>query len=245
MDRPTNSSSTQKNDYDKIQQIFDKVRDLKQSLTKFFMEYENGQFNWPTLLDQMNLLSSQITMLRALLRDHYQILRCNAIMPMCMSPDIDTNIEQITERRLNMFNHVTVPELLRTKNLPEIEERERVLGSHTINSTWNGRPIILTDPAFSMEFNKYLSSIIDALRQTRILNDKTDNQFDPQHYTSQQDTKVLLDAMSNGNELRIIEKAPISNLPRDSGLNSMMGGSNARNSATANVRIKTTAKSNR
>jgi len=206
MDRPTSTAINKLTDYDKLQQILDKVRDLKQSLANFFTEYEHGQPSWPTILDQMNVLSSQITTLRTSIRHILPILRTNSIIPMCLSPENDPNVEVLTERRLSIFNHDFMPQLLRTKNLPEIEERERLLNtnSNTNNNTFTRS---ISNPneihARVQELNLLLNNISDAFRHTKDATDKSDKQFDLQRFTIQNDTKRLLDAMNYGIGLKV------------------------------------------
>lgn len=205
MDRATSSTTNKLTDYDKLQQILDKVRDLKQSLANFFAEYEHGQPSWPTILDQMNVLSSQITTLRMSVRSILPLLRANSIIPMCLSPETDPNVEQLTERRLSIFNHDFMPQLLRTKNLPEIEERERLL--NTNSSAINSYNRSLTNPneihTRIQESNILLTHISESLKHTRDITDKSDKQFDLQRFTNQNETKRLLDAMNYGTGLKI------------------------------------------
>jgi len=204
MDRPTSTTINKLTEYDKLQQILDKVRDLKQSLANFFFaEYENGQPSWPTILDQMNVLSSQITTLRTAIRNILPILRTNSIIPMCLSPENDPNVEQLTERRLSIFNHDFMPQLLRTKNLPEIEERERLLNTNSSTNPNNNtlsRSIPNPNEVHQrvQELNSLLNFISDQFRHTKEITDKTDKQFDLQRFTNQIETKRLLDAMNYG-----------------------------------------------
>ena len=208
MDRPTSSTTINKlTDYDKLQQILDKVCELKQSLANFFTEYEHGQPSWPTILDQMSVLSSQITTLRLTIRPMLPILRTNAIIPMCLSPDPDPNVEQLTERRLAIFNHDFMPQLLRTKNLPEIEERERLLNTNIINNTNSSYLRTNQNPneiyARVQELNMLLNNINESFRHTKDITEKSDKQFDLQRFTNQNDTKRLLEAMNYGTGLKV------------------------------------------
>ncbi|CAF1376723.1 unnamed protein product [Rotaria magnacalcarata] len=207
MDRPTSIAQNKLNEYDKLQQILDKVRDLKQSLANFFAEYEHGQPSWPTILDEMNVLSSQITTLRTSIRNMLPLLRTNSIIPMCISPENDPHVEQLTERRLSIFNHDFMPQLLRTKNLPEIEERERLLNTNANTNMNNsfGRPITSPNEIYNrvQELNTVLNSIGDIFRHTKEMTDKSEKQFDLQRFTNPSDTKRLLEAMNSGVGLRV------------------------------------------
>jgi hypothetical protein len=248
MDRPTSTTINKLTDYDKLQQILDKVRDLKQSLANFFNEYEHGQPSWPTILDQMNVLSSQITTLRTSVRNILPLLRTNSIIPMCLSPENDSNVEQLTERRLSIFNHDVMPQLLRTKNLPEIEERERLLNtnSNTNNNTFN-RLISNPNEIYTrvQELNLLLNNISDVFRHTKDATDKNDKQFDLQRFTNQNETKRLLEAMNYGIGLKMPDtsSSPITTNDQTN-INQQIPTQPQRPQAP-NLRIKTVSKPNR
>jgi hypothetical protein len=248
MDRPTSTTINKLTEYDKLQQILDKVRDLKQSLAHFFTEYEHGQPSWPTILDQMNVLSSQITTLRTSIRHILPLLRTNSIIPMCLSPENDPNVEQLTERRLSIFNHDFMPQLLRTKNLPEIEERERLLNTNSSNNNNTfSRSISTPNEIHSrvQELNSLLNNISDSFRHTKELTDKSDKQFDLQRFTNQVDTKRLLEAMNYGIGLKAPDtsSSPITTNDQTN-LNQQIPPQPQRPQAPA-VRIKTVPKPNR
>jgi hypothetical protein len=250
MDRPTSTTINKLTDYDKLQQILDKVRDLKQSLANFFAEYEHGQPSWPTILDQMNVLSSQITTLRTSVRHILPILRSNSIIPMCLSPENDPNVEQLTERRLSVFNHDFMPQLLRTKNLPEIEERERLLttnSSTNSNSNTFARPMSTTNEVQLrvQELNSLLNTISEQFRHTKEATDKSDKQFDLQRFSTPVDNKRLLEAMNYGTGLKgpDTSSSPITTNDQ-SNLNQQMPTQPQR-PQLPNVRIKTVSKPNR
>jgi hypothetical protein len=249
MDRPTSTTVNKLNEYDKLQQILDKVRDLKQSLANFFTEYEHGQPSWPTILDQMNVLSSQITTLRVSVRHILPLLRANSIIPMCLSPESDPNVEQLTEKRLAIFNHDFMPQLLRTKNLPEIEERERLLNTNSLNNNSNTFNRSITTPnevhLRVQELNSLLNTISELFRQTKDNTDKNEKQFDLQRFSNQGETKRLLEAMNSGIGLKAPDtsSSPITTNDQTN-LNQQMPTQPPRPPAPT-VRIKTVSKQNR
>lgn len=250
MDRPTTTAVNKPTDYDKLQQILDKVRDLKQSLANFFAEYEHGQPSWPTILDQMNVLSSQITTLRTSTRSILPLLRVNSIIPMCLSPENDQIVEQLTERRLSIFNHDFMPQLLRTKNLPEIEERERLLTTNsTSNTNSNTFNRSLSTPneihVRVQELNLMLNSIYEIFRQTKDITDKSEQKYDLQRFTNHIDNKRLLEAMNYGIGLKPPDtsSSPITT-NEQTNLNPQIPTQPQRQQAPP-VRIKTVSKTNR
>ena len=249
MDRPTSAAINRISEYDRMQQILDKVRELKQMLASFFIEYEHGQPSWPTILDQMNVLSSQITTLRASVRQILPLLRAHSIIPMCLSPENDPIVEQLTERRLSVFNHDFMPQLLRTKNLPEIEERERLLNTSLItNSNVASNRSITTPNEVYMrvqELNSLLNSISELFRHTKEITDKNEKQFDLQRFTNPMDTKRLLEAMNSGTGFKGPDTTSSSITTLDQpNINQQMPTQQQR-TQVPNVRIKTTLKPNR
>lgn len=250
MDRPTSTTVNKPTDYDKIQQILDKVRELKQSLANFFNEYEHGQPSWPTILQQMTVLSSHITNLRQSVRPMLPLLRSNSIIPMSLSPDNDPNVEQLTERRLSIFNHDFMPQLLRTKNLPEIEERERLLNSNSsLTNHVNNHPRTNYAPnevhLRVQELNNLLTSINEVFRQTKDATDRNDKQYDLHRFSTQADNKRLLDAMNSGVGLKAPDasSSPITTNDQ-SNLAQQMPSQPPRPQAPP-VRIRTVTKTNR
>ena len=250
MDRPTSTTTNKLSDYDKLQQILDKVRELKQSLANFLTEYEHGQPSWPTILQQMNVLSSQISTLRQSVRPILPLLRSNSIIPMCLSPDNDPNVEQLTERRLSIFNHDFMPQLLRTKNLPEIEERERLLNSNSsLSSHANNYPRTNYPPtevhARIQELNGLLASIHDVFRQTKDATDRNDKQYDLQRFSTPADNKRLLDAMNSGVGLKAPDASPSTIAANDQANLAQQMPSQPPRPQAPPVRIRTVTKANR
>jgi hypothetical protein len=200
----------------------------------------------------MNVLSSQITTLRTSIRHKFPLLRTNSIVPMCLSPENDLNVEQLTERRLSIFNHDYMPQLLRTKNLPEIEERERLLNTNSLNNNNNNnntfnRSITTPNEIYTriQELNLLLNHISDSFRHTKEITDKNDKQFDLQRFTNQVDTKRLLEAMNYGIGLKPPDtsSSPITT-NEQANLNQQISTQPQRPQAPS-VRIKTVPKPNR
>ncbi|CAF0749921.1 unnamed protein product [Didymodactylos carnosus] len=198
-----------------VKQCTDKVRDLKQSLSNFLIEYEqrgvpNGgdtiDLSWPNLLDQMNVLSSQITTIRNTIKDKLPILRSHGIIPMCLSQDKDPQLEQMTERRITTFTHDFMPTLLRTKNHPDIEEREKQLMN--INNKNAPTTTITTQNDVQrrvQELNSVIHSITNMFMKTKEATEKTEKQYNLQPYNNSEDTKRLMEAMNSGIGLKIAE----------------------------------------
>lgn len=109
-----------------ISRLNDMRTTLASLLRKLDHEYEN--INWPTMLDSYALLSSQMnTFLKVLKNDKTPNLRNLIALPIRLCPDRDEELAKLTEKRVNVFNHEVVPDYLRTKPDPDVEQREQQL----------------------------------------------------------------------------------------------------------------------
>ncbi|NWW24223.1 MED8 polymerase, partial [Aleadryas rufinucha] len=82
----------------------------------------------PSVLDSFALLSGQLNTLNKVLKhEKTPLLRNQVIIPLVLSPDRDEEIMRQTEGRVPVFSHEVVPDHLRTKPDPEVEEQEKQL----------------------------------------------------------------------------------------------------------------------
>lgn len=103
-----------------------KVNDLKNSIGAmiFKLENESENLNWPTFLDNFALLSGQLVSLSKMLgHDKCPSLRNLTVLPILLSPERDEQLLRITEHRVPTFSHDLVPDYLRTKSEPEVEQK--------------------------------------------------------------------------------------------------------------------------
>ncbi|XP_038049612.1 mediator of RNA polymerase II transcription subunit 8-like [Patiria miniata] len=110
-----------------LEALTNRVQDLKASLIAFLekLEREHATLSWPSVLNNFALLSGQINMLNKVLKsDKTPALRNLVLLPLKLSQDRDEELEKMTEGRVPAFNHEVVPNYLRTKAEPEVEERE-------------------------------------------------------------------------------------------------------------------------
>lgn len=55
--------------------------------------------------------------------DKYPLLRTLAIIPLELSPERDEQLLRLTEGRVAVFSHDLAPDYLRTKPVPEVEQK--------------------------------------------------------------------------------------------------------------------------
>ncbi|PNI52650.1 MED8 isoform 1 [Pan troglodytes] len=110
--------------------LLSQVADLKNSLGSFICKLENeyGRLTWPSVLDNFALLSGQLNTLNKVLKhEKTPLFRNQVIIPLVLSPDRDEDLMRQTEGRVPVFSHEVVPDHLRTKPDPEVEEQEKQL----------------------------------------------------------------------------------------------------------------------
>uniref|UniRef100_A0A8D0L4U2 Mediator of RNA polymerase II transcription subunit 8 n=1 Tax=Sphenodon punctatus TaxID=8508 RepID=A0A8D0L4U2_SPHPU len=113
-----------------LEALINQVADLKNSLVSFIYKLENefDRLTWPSVLDSFALLSGQLNTLNKVLKhEKTPLLRNQVIIPLVLSPDRDEEIMRQTEGRVPVFSHEVVPDHLRTKPDPEVEEQEKQL----------------------------------------------------------------------------------------------------------------------
>ncbi|XP_025952586.1 mediator of RNA polymerase II transcription subunit 8 isoform X2 [Dromaius novaehollandiae] len=113
-----------------LEALISQVADLKNSFVSFIYKLENeyDRLTWPSVLDSFALLSGQLNTLNKVLKhEKTPLLRNQVIIPLVLSPDRDEEIMRQTEGRVPVFSHEVVPDHLRTKPDPEVEEQEKQL----------------------------------------------------------------------------------------------------------------------
>ncbi|XP_035271361.1 mediator of RNA polymerase II transcription subunit 8 [Anguilla anguilla] len=115
-----------------IESLISRVAQLKNSLHSFIFKLENeyDRMAWPSVLDNFALLSGQLNTINKLLRNEKTpSFRNQVIIPLLLSPDRDEELAKLTEQRVPVFSHEIVPDHLRTKPDPEVEEQEKQLSA--------------------------------------------------------------------------------------------------------------------
>lgn len=116
-------------------------------------------FPRPSVLDNFALLSGQLNTINKLLKNEKTpSFRSQVIIPLLLSPDRDDDLavrgllskhvvknmillyllcvfvsfQKLTEQRVPVFSHEIVPDYLRTKPDPEVEEQEKQLSAEAV-----------------------------------------------------------------------------------------------------------------
>ncbi|KAL5016587.1 hypothetical protein ScPMuIL_006176 [Solemya velum] len=183
-----------------IEKLIQRVQDMKNSLGSFIMklETEYTSMTWPTVLDNFALLSGQLNTLGRLLKgDGMPTLRNHILLPLALNPDRDPEIEKLTEGRVVAFNHDVVPDYLRTKPEPEVEERSQQLITKAVTVMADNAQKQLT------VLNKITSNILDIINSHKDDWESECNKNSQQQQTSSMnETTSLLQATLFGKGLK-------------------------------------------
>lgn len=115
---------------EKVNELIDKAKNIKISLVYFIqrIETEGDTMNWPQVLDAFTSICGQInTLMRYTRENRAQFIENRVVLPLQLSPDRDEELVKLTEGRVQLVNHEMVPDYLRTKPDPEIEELDKNL----------------------------------------------------------------------------------------------------------------------
>ncbi|KAG7246439.1 hypothetical protein CRUP_009761, partial [Coryphaenoides rupestris] len=115
-----------------VDSLLSRVAHLKSALHNFIYKLENDfeRLEWPSVLDNFALVSGQLNTINKLLRNEKTpSFRNQVIIPLELSPDRDDELAKLTEQRVPVFSHEIVPDHLRTKPDPEVEEQEKQLSA--------------------------------------------------------------------------------------------------------------------
>uniref|UniRef100_A0A3P8UIX9 Mediator of RNA polymerase II transcription subunit 8 n=1 Tax=Cynoglossus semilaevis TaxID=244447 RepID=A0A3P8UIX9_CYNSE len=115
-----------------VESLTSRVSHVKSALHSFIYKLENEyeRLTWPSVLDNFALLSGQLNTINKLLKNEKMpSFRNQVIIPLLLSPDRDDELAKLTEQRVSVFSHEIVPDYLRTKPDPEVEEQEKQLST--------------------------------------------------------------------------------------------------------------------
>lgn len=113
-----------------IDRLIEYTKNIKVSLLYFIQRIENegDNMDWPQVLDSFTTICGQInTLMRFTRENKSQFIENRVVLPLLLSPERDEELFKLTEGRVQIVNHEMVPDYLRTKPDPEIEELEKNL----------------------------------------------------------------------------------------------------------------------
>lgn len=184
-----------------IERLIEYTKNIKISLLYFIQRIENEGINmeWPQVLDSFTSICGQINTLMRYTREHRSnFIENRAVLPLLLTPERDEELAKLTEGRVQVVNHEMVPDYLRTKPDPEIEELEKALQlkANTISS----------DAAIKLinAMNKLIDNTINSIKTNSA---RADNEMSRQANMKPSfnniETNELILAINNGKGLRM------------------------------------------
>ncbi|KAM9324638.1 mediator of RNA polymerase II transcription subunit 8 [Gastrophryne carolinensis] len=180
-----------------LETLSSQVSDIKNSLAAFIYKLENeyDRLTWPSVLDNFALLSGQLNTLNKVLKNEKTpLLKNQVIIPLVLSPDRDEEIMRLTEGRVPVFSHEVVPDHLRTKPDPEVEEQEKQLSADAARLT----PEVAQKQVQSM--NKLCSNLLEKILKEERDSDVASLRQNKQTFNPA-DTNALVAAVAFGKGL--------------------------------------------
>lgn len=199
-----------------IDRLIEYTKNVKISLLYFIqrIETEGDNMDWPQVLDSFTSICGQInTLMRYTRENKFQFIENRAVLPLHLSPEPDEELVKLTEGRVHIVNHEMVPDYLRTKPDPRIEDFEADL--QTIADH-------ITADAATKQINvmtKLVDNIVNAIKTNSA---RADNEMSKQIISpsfNSADTNELLLAVSTGRGLGM---APLRGTPMDPAINQRM-----------------------
>lgn len=182
-----------------LDSIIQRVKDIKNSIESLIMKLEQEYLtiNWPTVLDNFALLSGEVNSLNRVLKGTKlpQLRNC-AIIPLHLSPDYDPDLQNMTEGRVSVFNHEVAPIYLRTRPIPEVEDKLGTLQTKAGSVSHDN-----LQKQINM-MNKLLNMVHDTIKQHRESADDLGQKSAIPQLSSQADTNALISAIAFGKGLK-------------------------------------------
>lgn len=183
-----------------IDRLIEYSKNIKVSLLYFIqrIELEGDTLDWPKVVDSFTTICGQMnTLMRFTRENKSQFIENRVVLPLLLCPDRDEDLVKLTEGRVQMVNHEMVPDYLRTKPDPEIEESEK---SFQLKAS-----SISSDAAVKQinAMTKLIDNTINSIKANSVRADSEMSRQSIKPSYNNNDTNELLLAMSSGKGLRL------------------------------------------
>lgn len=196
----SNTSKEDKQVDDALDSLIKQIQQIRTSINALMvkLETEYTTLTWLNVLDNFALISSDINSLTRLIKSaKMPLLKNYAIVPLLLSPDVDQELQNLTEGRVPMFTHEVAPNYLRTKPFPEVEDKLSNLQTKAGNTSQDVMNKQITT------LNKLLNNVHEAVKTRK---ESAENDFGQkslmQPTSSPNDTAILVSAIMCGKGLK-------------------------------------------
>lgn len=167
------------------------------------IEEKGDIMSWPQILDAFTSICGQMnTLMRYTRENKRDFMENRVVLPLQLSPDRDDALVNLTENRVQVVNHDMVPDYLRTKPDPEIEEFERMFQNKasTISSEAGPKQVSATE--------KLIDGLIKTLKSKSNDADSEMSRQSIRPSFKSSETNELIKAVSTGRGLFMTGQPP-------------------------------------
>ena len=176
-----------------------RINEVKGTIAGLVAKLETDpHLNWPSFLDSYALVSGQLnSLLKTVKHERTPTLKRYICLPLHLSPERDEDLHKLTEGRVATFSHDLVPDYLRTKPDPEVEQK---------HNSYESRAAALNPDAAAKQvavMNKINNSALKNLTGEReALESHAGGRAEMEKTCEIQDTYQLVAAISHGKGLK-------------------------------------------
>ncbi|KRX51070.1 Coiled-coil domain-containing protein 47 [Trichinella murrelli] len=216
-----------KNFINSVGGIVQNIKSIQSSISEVLAKLQ--MVDQPSLLNSFRVISSQFNSMLQLLRsDRASHFKNYVFLPIKLSVEVDADLEAATENRLHAWTHAVVPDYLRTKPDPQVEQKDQQISNQVQQRICNPESLQKQITAFNRCLNCILDSLNASIRDSEMDGRKTSKTSDGE------DTALLVAAILKGQNV----KPAYSATPASSRGSS--GDSGHSKASKAQVRIATT-----
>ncbi|KRX62288.1 Coiled-coil domain-containing protein 47 [Trichinella sp. T9] len=191
-----------KNFINSVGGIVQNIKSIQSSISEVLAKLQ--MVDQPSLLNSFRVISSQFNSMLQLLRsDRASHFKNYVFLPIKLSVEVDADLEAATENRLHAWTHAVVPDYLRTKPDPQVEQKDQQISNQVQQRICNPESLQKQITAFNRCLNCILDSLNASIRDSEMDGRKTSKTSDGE------DTALLVAAILKGQNLRLLPHAEV------------------------------------
>ncbi|KRX19558.1 Coiled-coil domain-containing protein 47 [Trichinella nelsoni] len=215
-----------KNFINSVGGIVQNIKSIQSSISEVLAKLQMAdQLDWYKAFIIKHQFNSMLQLLRSDRASHFKNY---VFLPIRLSVEVDADLEAATENRLHAWTHAVVPDYLRTKPDPQVEQKDQQISNQVQQRICNPESLQKQITAFNRCLNCILDSLNASIRDSEMDGRKTSKTSDGE------DTALLVAAILKGQNV----KPAYSATPASSRGSS--GDSGHSKASKAQVRIATT-----
>lgn len=117
---------------DSLDSLLHDIRGCKYSLENILMSLTEedhmiaeNRNDWITILNKLRIASTNLISISKFIKDKRDTMNKTSILvPKHFSEDVDPELQEMTNNRISVFNQDVIPNILRTKLIPALEDEE-------------------------------------------------------------------------------------------------------------------------